>query len=107
MNKKLMEDINTTRVSNIGRKQTEEQKETSMSGDELLVGQNQNSFDQADFSEQEAEQLKSVKNDMKLNRLKKYHPNSGIITLYKVNNRFFCSMIFFCKNKTNKIFLLF
>ena len=45
-----------------------EQNETSMSWDEISVGQNQNSFDQVDFIEQEAKELKSFEKNMKLKR---------------------------------------
>ena len=45
-----------------------EQNETSMSWDEISVGQNQKSFEQVDFIEQEAEELKLVEKNMKLKR---------------------------------------
>ena len=61
-----------------------------MRGDELIVGNNQNSLDEAEFSEEEVDQLvKLVKKSTKLKRLTKLSFKVGWIKVNKVSNHFF------------------
>ena len=85
-----MDDINTTRLSNISRMQNKQQKETIMLGDELIVGKNHNSLDEVEFSKEEVDQLvKLVKNITKLKRLIKFSSKRQLDKLSKVSNRFY------------------
>ena len=80
-----MDDINTARSSNIGRTQTKEQKETLMSGNELIVWTNQNSSDEAEFSKEEVDQVvKSVKNSTKLKRFTKLSSKHRLDKIKKI-----------------------
>ena len=80
-----MDDINTARSSNIGRTQTKEQKETLISGNELIVWTNQNSSDEAEFSKEEVDQVvKSVKNSTKLKRFTKLSSKHRLDKIKKI-----------------------
>ena len=52
-----MDNISTTRLSNITRTRADEQNDTSMPEDEFTVGPNQRSFNQLDIGKQEIEEL--------------------------------------------------
>ena len=100
-----MDNISTTRLSNITRTRADEQNDTSMSEDEFTVGPNQRSFNQLDIGKQEIEELQWIKKGMKLKHVSKLSSKHRHDKILKSNCFSFNDQYIFSNHKTNTYIL--